>query len=68
MIHRSDVICRFKKEPHFGGLEGSNVAALFFFEKSRFLKRKIKTFFRKCHTIVFPSFLVLNNGTTNRFI
>ena len=56
MIHRSDVICRFKKEPHFGGLEGSNVAALSFSKNQESLKGKLKRFLGNVIRLFFPRF------------
>ena len=56
MIHRSDVICRFKKEPHFGGLEGSNVAALSFSKNQDSLKGKLKRFLGNVIRLFFPRF------------
>lgn len=56
LIHRSDVICRFKKEPHFGGLEGSNVAALSFSKNQDSLKGKLKRFLGNIIRLFFPRF------------
>lgn len=37
-----DIVIRFKREPHFGGLEGSNISALSFSKNQDSTKAKIK--------------------------
>lgn len=56
MINRPDIICRFKKEPHFGGLEGSNVAAFSFSKNQDSLKGKLKRCFGNMVRLFFPHF------------
>jgi hypothetical protein len=44
LIKKSNIICRFKKEPRYGGLEGSNVNAISFTKNQNSFKGKFKRF------------------------
>lgn len=49
-------ILRFKREPHMGGMEGSNVKAISFSKKQNSLKGKLKRLIGNLIRIVFPNF------------
>jgi hypothetical protein len=44
LIGNSGIICRFKKEPYYGGMEGSNVNAISFSKNQDSFKGKFKRF------------------------
>ena len=48
------VKCRFSREPHFGGIEGSNVNAVSFSKNQDDIKSKIKRFVGNIFRIFFP--------------
>lgn len=55
-IQDEPVIVRFKKEPHFGGIEGSNVKAVSFSKNQDSLKGRLKRFVGNAIRSLFPSF------------
>lgn len=53
---QDSIMVRFKREPHFGGIEGSNVRAVSFSKNQDSLKGRIKRFVGNAIRCLFPWF------------